>query len=338
MVGSAKAAGASGRRMGAAAPASPGKPLEIEGFFDLRFYTPLGGLIARALARTRATPNAVSWASVAAAAVAALSYARTTLAGALVATVLFLLSGVLDSADGQLARATGRTSELGETLDGFCDTLSFGLVYLAAIWLWVTTLGGPWPVALAVGVAAGLSHSIQSSLVDYERQLFVHIVAGGNRIAREDPAALGAEKARARARGEGWWGQALRGMRIGYCRRQRRWLSSSTALLGAYGRLASDPGRRSMFADAYRRTMPPMLKAWAVLAPNSHTLGVLGAGLAPILLPGWPIARWGLPLVFGYDLLLNVPMLLLIGAQRRIDARLVRDVATPPPHAAETAR
>ena len=109
-----------------------GKPVEVEGVFDRHFYTPLGGKLASALSRTRLTPNHVSWLSVVPAAGAAAAYLIPSPASALAASALFLLSGILDSADGQLARATERTSELGETLDGFCDTLSFGFVYLAA--------------------------------------------------------------------------------------------------------------------------------------------------------------------------------------------------------------
>src|SRR5436305_4503002 len=93
-----------------------GKPAEVEGYFDRNFYTPLGGWIARRLSRTKLTPNQVSWLSVGAAAAAAAAYLFPSLTGALAGSALFLLSGVLDSADGQLARATGRTSELGETL------------------------------------------------------------------------------------------------------------------------------------------------------------------------------------------------------------------------------
>lgn len=295
-----------------------GKPVEIEGFWDLRFYTPLGGVVARLLARTRATPNQVSWGSVAVAGGAAAAYGIQTLAFALISTVLLLASGVLDSADGQLARATGRTSELGETLDGVCDTLSFGLIYLVAAIGFVARGGSPW-LALGLFATAGWSHSVQSSLVDYERQVFAHIVHGTDRIGREDPAAL--ERDRARAAGEGWWPQLLRAMRIAYCRRQRQWLGSTSRLVSAHA--AAPSGDRAAFVDRYRASMRPLLKAWAVLAPNSHTLGIILAGVAPFLIADPTVARWGLALAFGFDLALNVPMLALIAAQRRVDARML---------------
>ena len=65
--------------------------------------------------------------------------------------------------------ATGRTSELGETLDGFCDSLSFGLVYAAAALSFVVHGHGSAPLIVLLGLVAAFSHSLQSSLVDLER-------------------------------------------------------------------------------------------------------------------------------------------------------------------------
>ena len=304
-----------------------GKPIEIEGVFDLHFYTPLGGVIAHKLSATSITPNQVSCASVVVAGAAAATYLIPTLAAAITAAILLLASGILDSADGQLARFTGRTSEFGETLDGFCDTLSFGLIYLAAAIGFVAHGGSAVLIAIMM-VAAGWSHSVQSSLVDFERQAFVYIVTGAGRVQREDPADLELARQRARIEGEHWWPRWLRAMHIVYCQRQRRWLSSTTALLALYqGRLADAPSdQRRWFAERYRAKTRLLLKNWAVLAPNSHTLGILLAGFAPFLCTG-AMARWGLALVFLFDLSLNVPMLALILIQRRVDDGLVRALA-----------
>ena len=194
--------------------AKGGKPPEVEGVFDTHFYTPLGGLAARMLAPTGISPNGVSWLSVAAALAATAGYLTSTLAGTILATLTFLLSGVLDSADGQLARSTGRTSELGETLDGFCDSLSFGLVYAAGAWLAIEHRSGPPLLIVAAAGTAAFSHSLQSSLVDFERQLFVHFVTGTGRVVREDAATLTREREAARLGGDGWWPQFLWGLRL----------------------------------------------------------------------------------------------------------------------------
>jgi hypothetical protein len=305
-----------------------GKPPEVEGFFDRHFYSPLGFRLASAFSRTAFTPNQLSWLSVAPAAGAAAAYLVSSLASALAASALFLLSGVLDSADGQLARATNRTSELGATLDGFCDTLSFALIYLAAAAIFVRC-GGSLPLIALVMVLAGVSHSVQSSLVDFERQLFIHFVTSRGRVLRDHPDMLLDEQSAARASGEGWWPQALRSMRRTYCARQRRWLASSVALLELHCRSVEPfPERHRWFAERYRRRMTPLLKGWTVLAPNSHTMGVLVCGLSPFLAPHLAAARWGLPLVFGFDLALNLALAPLIFLQRRADHALARDIET----------
>lgn len=303
------------------------KPVEVEGFFDLYFYTPLGGAIAASLRRTRISPNQVSWLSVVAAATAAAAYLVQSLTGALVASALFLFSGILDSADGQLARTTGRTSELGETLDGFCDTLSFGLIYLAAATLLVVQHEVPLLLVAAIMIAAGISHSIQSSLVDFERQLFIHYSTDRGRVLREDPDLLRRDIRDARERGEGWWPQALRMMRLAYCRRQRRWLASSVALLELHrSRIHPFPERRRWFAERYGRTNAALLKSWTIFAPNSHTFAILLCGIAPFAASGIPLLGWGLSLVFLFDLLLNLALLPLILMQRRADMSLARQL------------
>jgi phosphatidylglycerophosphate synthase len=307
--------------------ASAAKPVEVEGFFDRNFYTPLGGALTRVLARTPLTPNDVSWLSVAAALAAAIAYFQPSLRGALTGTVLLLLSGVLDSADGQLARATKRTSELGETLDGFCDSISFGLIYVAAALSFVVNGRGSAPLILILGLIAAFSHSLQSSLVDFERQLLIHYVTGRGRVLREDQATLKRELDEGRARGEGWWPQFLRKTRISYCGRQRAWLGESVELLDLHQRyVAPFPDRVEWFADRYRDEMKPLLRWWTILAPNSHTFGVLAAGLIPFAFAGAGPARMGLTLVFLFDIGLNFTVPFLLSAQSRIDRRMMAAV------------
>src|SRR5690348_6610861 len=77
---------------------------------------------------------------------------------------LFIVSDILDSADGQLARLRGTSTRTGRILDGVSDNLRFVNLYahlLVRIWL----MGYGWPGALLVAFA-GLSHSFQSAAAD----------------------------------------------------------------------------------------------------------------------------------------------------------------------------
>lgn len=91
------------------------------------------------------SPNAVTLLSLAAGVGAAACYFRSMwLPGA----VLFALSYVLDNVDGELARATGRGSTIGQYLDDLVDWLVHSLFFLALgageasssgsdLWLWL---------------------------------------------------------------------------------------------------------------------------------------------------------------------------------------------------------
>jgi phosphatidylglycerophosphate synthase len=310
-------------------PQDLGKPREIEGILDLYLIRPPGALLTRWLACTSVEPNTVSWLSVGAAFGAAVAFYHPTFSGAAIGSSLLLVSSWLDSADGQLARATGRTSELGETLDGVCDSISFGLIYVAAALSLVMHAGVSPILAFGVGIVAGLSHSFQGALVDSERQLFVHYTQGRGRVEREDLARLRAEFERTRESGESRALLLLRWLRFRYCEIQQRVLRSSIELLQAFD-ARPDLQFRTWFGNRYRRAVGGMLHAWTLMAPNSHKVAIVVCAFMPVLAPDWPFARYGLGLVFAYNLALHLPLAGLIWVQRRIDRGLAREIATYP--------
>lgn len=92
-------------------------------------FRPLAGIVVAALLPLRVSPVAVVLAN----ALAGLAAAIAIVAGQLVAAALLLqLKTVLDNADGQLARASGRTTALGRYLDTELD-LVVNLAVFAAL-------------------------------------------------------------------------------------------------------------------------------------------------------------------------------------------------------------
>jgi archaetidylinositol phosphate synthase len=92
------------------------------------FFGPLGQLVTRLLLPLRVLPAAVVLANAAAGLLAAAALAS----GELVASALLLqVKTVLDNADGQLARASGRTSALGRYLDTEADLVVNAAVFAA---------------------------------------------------------------------------------------------------------------------------------------------------------------------------------------------------------------
>jgi phosphatidylglycerophosphate synthase len=141
------------------------KAYEIEELVDVYFFRRAGILVARAARTLSLSPNAVS---VIAALVGVAGGAM--LASERLATIgfgLLIVHGVIDSADGQLARMTGRTSEFGRVLDGISGYVTHIAAYLAVVIGVISRGGSPWIVVLAV--IAGVCTAMQAQMYDYHR-------------------------------------------------------------------------------------------------------------------------------------------------------------------------
>jgi phosphatidylglycerophosphate synthase len=123
---------------------------------------------------TPVTPNQISLTSILAAAAAAASFVwLPRVPGALVGLGCLFVWHVLDGADGDLARRTGRASASGELIDGVCDHASQALIYIALGLVLQRTLG-MWAAALAF--ASALSHTIQANAYESGRKTYRHWV------------------------------------------------------------------------------------------------------------------------------------------------------------------
>jgi phosphatidylglycerophosphate synthase len=96
-----------------------------------RLFRPPAHVVVLALAPLRVPPPAVVLGSTASGVVAAVELARGHL---IVAALLVQLKTVLDNADGQLARMTGRVTALGRYLDSLCDLLVDAALFAALGW------------------------------------------------------------------------------------------------------------------------------------------------------------------------------------------------------------
>lgn len=86
--------------------------------------------IVRPLAKTSVTPNQVTTVRIIAGVSAAICVAYGSVEWANYGAVLFILSMLLDRADGDLARLTGRTSPGGHTYDLFADAFCNALIFI----------------------------------------------------------------------------------------------------------------------------------------------------------------------------------------------------------------
>src|SRR5437773_10383104 len=143
----------------------------VEEWTDLHFFRPIGLRIAGAASTTRITADQITVASLLVGLVAGHLFVYRSWGLNALGLFLFIISDLLDSADGQLARLRGTSTRFGRVLDGLSDSARFLRLYLhLAARLFVT--GSGWAgVALALG--ALFSHAYQAAAADFIRQAYL---------------------------------------------------------------------------------------------------------------------------------------------------------------------
>jgi phosphatidylglycerophosphate synthase len=242
---------------------APGRPVEIEDPSNLYLIHPISRRVAGLLVPTPVTPNMVSVASVTFAAAGAASYLWLASPwGALAGLMLLIGWHVLDGADGELARRTGRASPIGELVDGVCDHVSQACLYVAFALLAQPALGG---LAWGLAVAAAASHFVQSNAYESARKTYRRWVYGAAWM-RQDAVGAG----------------GVRGLLSGlYLAVSNLTSPGEAALEAAMAGREAEPAVR----DRYRALFAPLVKAAGILGGNGRTL----AGFLAVMAgrPAW---------------------------------------------------
>jgi phosphatidylglycerophosphate synthase len=224
-------------------------------------FRPLAHVVVLALLPLRVPPPAVVLAAAAAGLGGAVELARGHL---LVAALLIQVKTVLDNADGQLARLSGRVTALGRYLDSECDLLVDAALFAAVGWY--TGRAG---VALAGFFVLTALLSLNFNL---ER------LARGCAAAVEDLSALAAPLARIYAVLYGWQ-DALVERFV-----ERRLRGASEEARRAY----HDPTTVNVLANL---GMSTQLAAFGICVALGHPLAFVGVLLGEVVLVAGLLAR-----------------------------------------------
>src|SRR5881296_3442736 len=150
----------------------------VEEWADLHFFRPIGIRIASALQQTGISADQVTLWSLVIGLVAGHLFAYQDRWTNVIGFVLFIVSDIFDSADGQLARLRGSSTRFGRALDGISDNLRFVNLYFHLIYRLIHS--GVWgPGAFLLVAAAGLAHTFQSAAIDFVRNAYLYIGVGG---------------------------------------------------------------------------------------------------------------------------------------------------------------
>jgi phosphatidylglycerophosphate synthase len=277
----------------------------VEEWADRRFFRPVGWRIAHALLPTRISADAVTLASLVLGVLAGHLFwyhsARINAAGVL----LFIVSDILDSVDGQLARLRGTSTRMGRVLDGLADGGRFLSLYghlAARLYASGWGLWGGWG-GVALAIAALFSHSYQAAAVDFIRQAYLRFaVGGGDELDIPE---------QVRSGGGSFWERISAWVYGDYTRRQAWLFPRTTALARVYAGREVPASLRRSWAERQRW----VVQGCAWIAQNIRFLL-----LALTAVPHWPAAYcW---IVVGP---LNLVLVVLILAHERepnVDAQL----------------
>jgi phosphatidylglycerophosphate synthase len=294
----------------------PRRPRELQDSLNYYLYHPLAWRLARALAPTPITPNMVSVGGGLFVVAAGIAYWRGAAWGLawpwapLLGLALHMTWHVVDGADGDLARLTGRSSPLGELIDGICDYVSHIVLYILLVIVLAPSIGWGW--AWFWGLAAGASHIAQANFVEVQRRFYQYWTYGvpwlNNATQADD--SLFKDK-----RGVSW---ILRAAVRGYLRLASGMsptaLTIDRAVTAAIAAdRAGDGTRLAQIRAEVQHEQRPLLFMLKFLGPNPRAITL---GIAMLI--GSPL--W----YFVYQsLVLNV---LLVVAVRREDAAALRVV------------
>lgn len=285
-----------------AGPARPQRPRELQDPLNHYLYHPLAWRLALQLAKTPLTPNMVSVCGGLLVVAAAFVYAQpgwplTVVIG----LALHMGWHVVDGADGDLARITGRASPKGELVDGICDYSSHIVLYFVLLAVLLPQLGWTaWPIMLV----AGISHAVQSNHVEVQRRQYQWWVYGTPWLRTTHQAGGDIRK------------MGFAGIVAGYLRLASGMTPYALQIDAAVEADKADPAALERLRGLVRAEAPPLLLMAKFLGPNPRAL-VLGASM----LAGSPLYYFIYQAVF-LNLLLVGSVMMHNAAAKRIVARL----------------
>lgn len=252
----------------AASGTAPKRPRELEDWLNFHVYHPLAWRLAKVLSHTPATPNMVSVFGALMVIAAGIAYAQPGDLvypwSAAVGMALHMGWHVVDGADGDLARLTGKASPVGEMVDGICDYGSHIVLYFILAFLLQGQIGWiAWPIM----VVAGLSHIVQSNHIEVQRRSYQWWYYDKPWLKTTH----GAEDAATRKGGLGSLASAYLAVASG--------VTPITATLDAEReRRKGDKAATCEFKQAIAAQIPPLAAIWRYLGPNPRAI-VLGLAM-----------------------------------------------------------
>ncbi len=246
------------------------KDRDVEEKIDIYFYRRLGFRLALLARRLGIAPNALTITGILIGILGGHFFYYDSLPINLIGMAVWVVSNIFDSADGQLARMTRNTSELGRILDGLGGSLVFFSMYIHICFRYVNDGGeiGYW--IFLVALAAGFCHSLQSAMADYFRNAYLQY---GSVESKGELTT--AENVESRYRGISWGSDPLQKLflriYLNYTRQQEQFSPAFQRFRRFVdSRWGGNPPES--FRARYRTASRPLLKYFNYLTINGRVL------------------------------------------------------------------
>ncbi len=255
------------------------KSNDTEEWLDIHFTRPLGLLWARFFNHFDIHPNVVTILSIILGAAAGVMFYFDSLFYNIIGIFLLVWANLYDSADGQLARMTGKKTRWGRILDGFAGDVWFFTIYAA---ICLRLQGQPMPFAggaewgVWIWLLAALSglvfHAKQCQLADYYRNIHLYFLKGESGSEFDNSETLRQEFHQLSWRKDGVWKLFLY-FYGNYTRSQEqmtpRFQQFKRELDARHGRAVPESLRR-----AFREGSLPLMKYANILTFNTRAIAL----------------------------------------------------------------
>lgn len=258
---------------------------DTEENIDIYFTRPLGLVLTLFYKALNIHPNVVTLIGIVIGMISAYFFYQSDLQSNIIAAVLITIANLHDSADGQLARLTGKKTLVGRMLDGFSADAIFFCIYWALVFRLYNTdmpllAGYQWKWwAFILCLCAGIfGHVRQCNVSDYYRQIHLFFLKGkeGSELDTSEAQTPIVEEAR---KNKKWLDWAFFYNYRNYCRGQEKVTPEFQRFYKAY--LAAEPkpeGLREEFLAGSR----PLMKWTNFLTYNWRAIFLISSCLCDI--------------------------------------------------------
>ncbi|MCP4457935.1 MAG: CDP-alcohol phosphatidyltransferase family protein [Cytophagales bacterium] len=249
---------------------------EVEETYDIYFSRYYGLHLANAARYFSLTPTNVTMLSVIVGVIGGgLLYFQNHLWVVIIASALITLAGLLDSADGQLARMTGKSSEFGRIMDGAADSLVFVACYVGGTaYFALGPDGNVWYILLAC--VSGYMHNLKNGIYDYYKNEFLYYCGEKEDARVYSPYEIKQKSKRQRAK----ISRLVYFLYYDYIRRQFKFNSRSMKTLTVFRGFYENPNTKVLFQELYFKNHLSALSWWAwFVGLNTFRWGIIIASL-----------------------------------------------------------